>query len=106
MREGDEKYVVFGDSGANTTCRLVESADVILGTRVTRVGAGTTGTLTPDWYYGRCFRPWNDYYVYPSSVDITRKAFNVAKTLQEKKLINIRTIKQFTDLVDEIMKVV
>ena len=106
MQKDEQKYEVFGKLGADTACGLMKSADVTLGTWVTGVGTGTTATLTPDWYYERYFRPWNDYYVYPSSVDNTRKAFNVAKMLQEKKLINIRTIKQFTDLVDEIMKVV
>lgn len=106
MQESDEKYEVFGSAGGNTRCRLTKSSD---GTTTTW-STGTGIFLDPNWYYEHYLGPWknywNNYYVYPSLVDNTRKAFDVAKMLQEKKFINIRTIKQFTDLVDELMRVV
>lgn len=56
--------------------------------------------------------PSNYYYEwyplpYPSyiTIDKTKQAFEIVKLLKEKKLAKITTVKQFVELVDEIVKV-
>jgi hypothetical protein len=53
-----------------------------------------------NWYWTQ----WNHYPVYSTS-DRGVKAFEVAKKLQELKLVNLRTAKQFAELMDAILSV-
>jgi len=46
------------------------------------------------------------YQFYPFTQDRTSKAYEVAKMLMTKKVVECRTAKQFTDLMDEILKVI
>jgi hypothetical protein len=39
-------------------------------------------------------------------IDRTARAYEIAKMLVSKKMVECRTVKQFTELMDELMKVV
>jgi hypothetical protein len=52
-------------------------------------------TSCVNWYYGS----------YPTT-DRTAKVYEIAKMLINKKMVECRTVKQFTDLMDELLKVV
>ncbi len=72
----------------------------------TVVAANTTWTLvdyTPT-VSTNCVN-WS-YQFYPFTQDRTSKAYEVAKMLMTKKMVECRTAKQFTDLMDEILKVI
>lgn len=60
--------------------------------------------ITPSWYRDYYYPVYYPTYVYSHHTE-TEIAFKVAKMLQEKKLVNLRTVKQFVDLVDELIKV-
>ncbi len=68
------------------------------------IGSITTTTLSPHAEWVEPYRYWypNYHSIAPNKFE---QAFKVATVLQEKKLINIRTIKQFIELIDELQKV-
>lgn len=55
----------------------------------------TVATNCVNWYYGG----------YPT-IDRTAKAYEIAKMLMSKEMVECRTVKQFTKLMDELLKVV
>ena len=76
------------------------------------MGSGTSNIQNISvWHF------WEDYYFpyvikkdYPiwiqeRAIDKGKKAYEIIKTLRDKKLITVRTVKQFTDLMDELIKV-
>lgn len=68
---------------------------------------GTTGggVSTTALYPGNTiYYPYYQTYWYERP-DKTSQAFRIVKALMERKLINLLTVKQFVDLVDEIVKV-
>lgn len=78
----------------------------------------TDTSACPDTYPQNCYDWWN-YYYYPwqgethnhyhtSTIvheDKGKKAIEIMKALMESKIIQIKTIKQFVDLLDRIVKV-
>ena len=72
-------------------------------------GDGTNYDLT-EWYT-TTYPGWYTYYypIYPAwtekvYVDSTQRAMEVVKELMEKKLLNIKTVKDFIDIVDIVRK--
>ncbi len=58
----------------------------------------TVSTNCVNWSYS--------FYPYTQPFDRTAKAYEIAKMLMSKKMVECRTVKQFTDLMDELLKVV
>lgn len=66
------------------------------------IGAG-------DWY-DNYWIPYNYQYAYipyiqTYTLDRGKKALDIAKMLQSKKLVNLKTAKQFANLMDELISV-
>jgi len=75
-------------------------------------GTTTVGStyVTPYPYPNYCWDWWHQYYYpvyYPTTVyeDKGKKAIEIVKALMESKTIQVRTIKQFVDLLDRLMKI-
>jgi len=66
---------------------------------------GTEGSFSHnlnDFYYHQ----WYPYQYHTTIVeDKTKKAFNIAKSLMDKKLVECKTVKQFIDLIDVIINI-
>ncbi len=76
----------------------------------TKTDANTTATtgychITPDWYNNHYYHWYPNYYPVTIQVDTTKKAFEIVKVLQDKKVIKLSTVKQFVELVDSILKI-
>lgn len=72
----------------------------------TTVGSITTSEIYPyydKWWdqYKSCFNTW---YVHPTPNKV-EQSFKVAKVLMDQKLVQLRTVKQFLDLMDKLMEV-
>ena len=73
----------------------------------------TTTNSAPTWTVTdytptvstNCITNWTYPFYAQTVVDRTAKAYEVAKMLMTKKLVECRTVKQFTDLMDELVKV-
>ncbi|MFA5321168.1 MAG: hypothetical protein WC373_00730 [Smithella sp.] len=68
------------------------------------ISSGTTGNFTIGWN-----DLWNTYhhYCYPTTIyqeDKTSKAFRIVKSLMDKKVIELKNIKEFVDTVDVIVR--
>ena len=70
----------------------------------------TTDTTWTVSYYTptistNCLVNWSYPFYTQNCTDRTAKAYEIAKMLMAKKLVECRTVKQFTDLMDELVKV-
>lgn len=78
----------------------------------------TTGTTTFEWKPPRtCWDYWQDWYYpyivrksYPvyireRSYDNGKKAYEIVKILTDKKLVKIDKVKDFIDIMDELIKI-
>lgn len=62
---------------------------------------------TPNWYYPILTQYYPVYYVYyQSNENKHQQAFNIAKMLAEKGFIEIKKVKDFIELVEEIFKAI
>lgn len=57
----------------------------------------TVTTNCVNWSY--------QFYPYAQTVDRTEKAYEIAKMLMSRKMVECRTVTQFTSLMDELLKV-
>lgn len=68
------------------------------------LGAPVTVTNVP-WYEQTHWVPSTYYYYWPTfQPDKTRQAFQIVKMLQDKGLVELKSVKRFVALVDEIYK--
>ncbi len=83
---------------------------------------GTTGNYTDEGTYKTeeitCWNYWQTYYYpyiikesYPvyiqeKAIDKGKKAYEIVKVLRDKKLVQVRTVKQFIDLMNELIKLI
>ena len=58
-----------------------------------------------DWYYPQIIRESYPVYIQEKSLDKGKKAYEIIKILKDKKLINIRTVNQFIDIMDSLIKI-
>jgi hypothetical protein len=58
-----------------------------------------------DWYYPTVIRESYPVYVQEKSIDKGQKAFEVIKMMNDKKLINLKTIKDFIEIMDCLIKI-
>lgn len=68
--------------------------------------SNTITNFTTDYFQlpGCNYTWWPQYYTV--NTDVTARAMKVVKTLMDKKLVKLQSIQQFTDLVDEIAKLI
>ena len=64
-------------------------------------GLSTSYNYFTSYHYFTPYQWWPNYYTI--NVDVTAKAMKIVKTLMEKKVIELKSIKQFTELVDQIV---
>ncbi len=80
------------------------------------IGETTAGVITgeynlnqywyPDWYYPTVREYYPVYYGYwQSNQDKHQQAFNVARMLVDKKIVELKKVKDFIELVENIFKV-
>jgi len=103
-------------SSVNLTGQAVAENTVMLSTTTSNGFTGAyTQTNSADNCVGGCLSGYT--YVYPSYPwwpqywpvtyeDRTQRAFRTVKVLIDKKIIKLKSIKEFVDLVDEIAKIV
>ena len=58
-----------------------------------------------DYYYPQIIRESYPVYLQERSKDKGKQAFEIIKTLKDKKLIQLRTVGDFIDLMDELIKI-
>lgn len=72
--------------------------------------SGSTGTMScwdyyQRWYYPEVIRESYPIYVRERAEDKGKKAFEVIKLLNDKKFVNLKTVKDFIDLMDVLIEV-
>jgi len=58
-----------------------------------------------DYYYPWIVRESYPVYIQEKSLDRGRHAYEIIKILKDKKLIEIKTVKQFCEIMDELIKI-
>lgn len=58
-----------------------------------------------NWYYPQVIYQSYPVYIKEQALDKGKKAYEIIKILKDKKLIEIRTVGKFIDLMDELIKI-
>ena len=58
-----------------------------------------------NWYYPQIIYPSYPVYIQERAKDNGKKAYEIIKILKDKKLIEIKTVGKFVDLMDELIKI-
>ena len=66
---------------------------------------GTTWDYWQNWYYPYIIKESYPIYIQEKAIDKGAKAFEIIKILRDKKLLEIKTVKQFVDLMDALIKI-
>jgi len=73
------------------------------------VGDLTSGTSCyhywQDYYYPYVIRESYPVYIQQRAIDKGKQAFEIIKILKDKKLVNIKKVSDFIDLMDELIKI-
>ncbi|MDP1728954.1 MAG: hypothetical protein Q8L27_01990 [archaeon] len=58
-----------------------------------------------NYYYPYVIQPTYPVYITERSLDKGKQAYEVIKVLKDKKLVDIRTVKQFIELMDSLIQI-
>ena len=67
--------------------------------------SGTTWDYWQEYYYPYVIKESYPIWIQERAVDKGAKAFEIIKILRDKKLVEVRTVKQFVDLMDTLIKI-
>ena len=67
---------------------------------------GTIWNYWEEYYYPYMIKESYPVWVQERAVDKGKKVYEIVKMLRDKKLVQVRTVKQFIEIMDELIKVI
>lgn len=95
--EGKDSYL---GRGTTTDNKLVQAVY-----RDPNYNLGTVWDFWQDRYYPTVIRKEYPVYIQEQSYDKGKKAFEIIKMMKDKKLVELKTVGQFIDAMDELIKI-
>lgn len=100
------------NSGASSVSSAATSSSSINSSGTTNAnlvyyphGHTTVWDYWQGWYYPQVIRESYPVYIQEKALDKGKKAFEIVKILKDKELIRMERVKDFIDLMDELIKI-
>ena len=96
-----------GSTGANTASSITSSSSTTNAAMYYNYPNGhvTVWDYWQGWYYPQVIRESYPVYIQEKALDKGKKAFEIVKILKDKELIRMDRVKDFIDLMDELIKI-